>query len=72
MTPEEVRAYYDDDPSNTHAMCSMLETAHPGRKVWRAAGVWHARYATWPESRRISDSNAGLLSLTIRLGGVLL
>ncbi|MFI6732130.1 hypothetical protein ACIBI9_04285 [Nonomuraea sp. NPDC050451] len=70
MTPEEVSAYYDD-AANARAMCDLLMKAHPDWNVWREDGLWRARYETWPEHQQIRDSNAGMLTFTIRMGGTL-
>ncbi|MFG2076896.1 hypothetical protein [Nonomuraea maritima] len=68
MNQDETRAYYNI-PEHAAHMCSVLMDAHPDWTVWRVDDLWHARYKTWPPNRSISDTNAGLLSQTIRLGG---
>lgn len=70
MTPQEIVAHFDDR-DNARTMCELLERTHPGWTVWRADHVWHARYETWPEGRKISNANAGMLNLAMRLGGIL-
>ncbi|MEV1167410.1 hypothetical protein [Nonomuraea sp. NPDC049784] len=70
MTEEETRAYWDI-PENGQYMCDVLMRVHPDWTLWREEGVWHARYGTWPPHQRISERCAGLLNLTIRLGGAL-
>lgn len=69
MTPDEAAAHWDD-PANTQIMCGLLQRAHPGWTIRREAGVWYARYETWPTGREISDANAGALQQAIRRGGV--
>ncbi|MET8866561.1 hypothetical protein ABZW11_26785 [Nonomuraea sp. NPDC004580] len=68
MTPEETVAYYDQ-PANAQAMCDLLERVFPGWTVWRTERMWHARYEGWLPHTAVHEANAGLLTLTMRLGG---
>lgn len=68
MTPAEVVAYYDQH-DNAAAMCNLLMRMFPGWTVWRADQMWHARYKGWLEHTAVHEANAGLLTLTMRLGG---
>jgi hypothetical protein len=69
MTPEEVRAYYDNI-DNAAAMCTLLMRAHPGWVVWRERGFWSAPMwcasrETWHRRPPLMNENAGELNLAM-------